>query len=187
MTSTLELVDIGPATGLAVTGTGAPGGKSHMDSTKVLYLVAGQVIGIAAQHGVDVPMPPLEGFWWVEDDRPPFEVPREEWHWRLFLPMPDGIDPAWVEQARDRAPRAAARVALVTVHEGSCVQAIHQGPYANEPLTLATMDEFMRAEGLARRGLHHEIYLTDFQTTPPEQARTMLRQPIRGAVSGEGC
>jgi hypothetical protein len=181
MTSTLELVDIGPAVGLAVTGTGAPGGATHLDSTKVLYQVAGQVIALAAEHGVDVPMPPLEGFWWVEDDRPPFEVPREGWHWRLFLRMPDGIDPAWVERARDRAPRAAARVALVTVHEGSCVQMIHDGPYADEPRTLAMMDAFMSESGLARRGLHHEIYLTDFATTPPEQARTVLRQPVRSA------
>ena len=185
-TATPELVDIAPAVGLAITGTGAPGGESDLAqpphlaehsfeySTKVLYAVAGQVIGIAAGHGVGVPMPPLEGFWWVEDDRPPFEVPREEWHWRLFLPMPDTVDPAWVEQAKDRAPRSAARVALITVHEGGSVQVTHHGPYADEPRTLAAMDAFMRSEGLARRGLHHEIYLTDFRTTPPEQTRTML-------------
>jgi len=179
--TTPELVDIDTVTGLSVTGVGAPGEESHVDNTKVLYQVAGAVIALAAEQGVPVSMPPLEGFWWVEDDRPPFEVPRQEWHWRLFLRMPDGIDPAWVEQARDRAPRLAARVALTTVHEGRCVQATHHGPYADEPRTLSTMDKFMAEAGLVRRGLHHEIYLTDFQVTPPELATTILRQPVRAA------
>jgi hypothetical protein len=86
--------------------------------------------------------------------------------------MPDILDPAWVEPGR---------VALVTVHEGRCVQAIHHGPYADEPRTLSTMDKLMAESGLVRRGLHHEIYLTDFRNTPPAQAKTILRQPVRAA------
>ena len=43
------------------------------------------------------------------------------------------------------------------------------------------MDGFLRSAGLAYAGLHHEIYLTDLTTTPPEHARTILRQPVRSA------
>ncbi|MCC5575785.1 hypothetical protein IMZ11_09045 [Microtetraspora sp. AC03309] len=49
-------------------------------------------------------MPPLEGRWWVEDTRPPLEVPRDEWHWHLFLRLPDTLDPALADQAREAAP-----------------------------------------------------------------------------------
>lgn len=175
---TPELVELGSALGLAVSGRGAPGGKSYVDSVGALYAMAGQVLGAAP--------PPLEGRWWVEDDRPPFEVPREEWCWHLFLRVPDDLDPARVDQARARALaggalRAVNRVQLVTWHTGQCVQVTHHGPYADEPRTLATMDGFMREAGLVHAGPHHEIYLTDVNATPPELARTILRQPVRSA------
>ena len=108
-----ELVELGTAVGLGVHGRGASGGPSYVDSTGALYAVAGQILGLAAQHGRPIPMPPLEGRWWVEEDRTLFEVPREEWCWHLFLRMPDDLDPAWVNQARERAlAGGAARVVI---------------------------------------------------------------------------
>jgi hypothetical protein len=171
---TPELVELGSAAGLSVTGRGAPGEQSYVGSLRALYAVAGQANPAAP--------PPLEGRWWVEDDRPPFDVPRHEWCWHLFLRLPDGVGAAQVEAARERAlaggaPHAANRVQLVTWHGGRCVQVMHRGPYADEPRTLATMDGFMRTAGLAHAGLHHEIYLTDVNA-PPEHARTILRQPV---------
>ncbi|HET9137774.1 GyrI-like domain-containing protein [Actinophytocola sp.] len=186
-----EQTEFGPVTGLSVTGSGEPGGTAYVAALTALYAVAGQVLGLAAEHGRPMPdawcpLPPLEGRWWVEDDRPALEVPRADWHWHLFLRLPDTADPAWAHQARERAlgagaPRTVARVQLVTVPGGRCVQAMHRGAFADEPRTLAAMDAFMTSAGLVRDGLHHEIYLTDPGHTPPEHARTILRQPVRPA------
>jgi hypothetical protein len=44
-------------------------------------------------------------------------------------------------------------VQLVTFTEGLCVQALHRGPYAEEPKTLAQMDAHMRNAGLVPNGL----------------------------------
>lgn len=168
--TTPEIVEIDTIRGLGVTGQGEPGGAEYTQACQALYAVAARLM---------VP-PPLEGRWWVEDERSPFEVPREQWRWHLFLRVPDPIEPGQVDQAREAVSMpAAARVQLVTFTEGTCVQAVHDGPYADEPRTLATMDRFMAEAGLERNGLHHEIYLTDVQQTPPEQARTILRQPVR--------
>jgi hypothetical protein len=125
-------------------------------------------------------MVPLEGFWWVEDERSPFEVPRGEWRWHLFLRVPDEADgiEAAVEQVRAGVP-AAARVRRVTFAEGRCVQMLHRGPYSDEPASLALMDAFMEAEGLAVNGLHHEVYLSDPREQDPAKMRTILRQPVR--------
>jgi hypothetical protein len=185
-----ELVEYGPVRGLGVTGQGAPGGPTYAGSAGALYAVAGQLLGIAAQAAAGFPMPPLEGRWWVEDDRPPLEVPREQWRWHLFLRLPDAVEPFWVDRAREAAlltERAAPRVQLVTFAEGRCVQALHAGPYADEPRTLGEMDRLMQREGLARHGLHHEIYLSDVRETDPERMRTILRQPVRpaGPVSAD--
>ncbi|HEV2781014.1 MAG TPA: GyrI-like domain-containing protein [Actinophytocola sp.] len=176
---TPEPVELGSAVGLSVTGRGEPGGASYVDSVRALYAVAGQL----------GPPAPLEGRWWVEVDRPPFEVPREQWCWHLFLRVPEDIDPGAMEQARRRALAGAGptvnRVQLVTWHEGRCVQVMHHGPYADEPRTLATMDGFMRSAGLVHAGMHHEIYLTDVNG-PPAQARTILRQPVRELAPTNG-
>ncbi|MBA9001839.1 GyrI-like domain-containing protein [Thermomonospora cellulosilytica] len=180
-----ELTEFGPVRGLAVTGHGEPEGAEYGTAVQALFSVAGPLLGIAAGAGRGFPMPPLEGRWWVEDDRPPLEVPRAEWHWHLFLRLPDEIEPHWVEQAVQAASGdcpAARRVQLVTFTEGRCVQIMHHGPFEDEPRSLALMYELMEREGLVPSGLHHEIYLSDLRTTAPGDLRTILRQPVRPAA-----
>lgn len=183
---TPALAEFGPVRGLGVTGQGEPGGAVYGQSAHALYAVAGALLGIAAQAGAAFPMPLLEGRWWVEDERPPLEVPREEWRWHLFLRLPDSEPAEWADQAREAAravDRTAVvdRVQLVTFTEGQCVQALHRGAYADEPRTLAAMDQVMKREELVPNGLHHEIYLSDVRETDPAKMRTILRQPVRPA------
>jgi hypothetical protein len=170
-----ELVEFDPVRGLNVSGTGAPGGPEYGVSVRALYGVAGRL----------GPPGALEGRWWVETGGPPLEVPREQWRWHLFLRLPDEVEPAAVERAREAARAQslpeAARVLLVTFAEGPCVQALHRGAYADEPRTLAAMDALCRREGLVPNGLHHELYLSDHRETDPRRMRTILRQPVRAA------
>ncbi len=166
-----ELVEHGPVSGLAVTGRGEPGGAAYNESVGALYAVL---------SALGAPMVPREGRWWVEDERSPFDVPREEWWWHLFLRLPDGpmpVDRA-CEQARPGVP-AACRVQHVTFAEGLCVQMLHRGPYSEEPASLARMVAFIEEKGLTRNGLHHEIYLSDPSEGDPRKMRTILRQPVR--------
>ncbi|MGV9596402.1 GyrI-like domain-containing protein [Streptosporangium sandarakinum] len=265
-----EVVEFGPVRALSIMGQGEPGGAVYGTSVGALYAAAGALIGVAARHGRMFELPCLEGRWWVEDERSPFDVPREEWWWHLFLRLPDAAgvtgngpvsggendamggsagealngladktgnglaggavngpvdavsdgpvdatsdgpvgaasdgpvdvtsdgpvdatsdgpvgaawDDAWVDEAREAARHpAAARVQLVTFTEGLCVQALHRGPYAEEPKTLARMEAHIRDAGFVRNGLHHEIYLSDVRETDPEKMRTILRQPVRSA------
>ncbi|MET9864232.1 GyrI-like domain-containing protein [Streptomyces smyrnaeus] len=169
-----ESAEFGPVRGLGVTGQGEPGGEEYGICVRALYAVAGALPGAAPV--------PLEGRWWVEDPRPPLEVERELWRWHLFLRLPDELDPATVDRAREAArPSVAAvdRVQLVTFTEGLCVQLVHHGPYADEPASLARMDRYMRDNGLVPNGLHHEIYLSDVTETDPAKMRTLLRHPCR--------
>ncbi|MCO5991158.1 GyrI-like domain-containing protein [Actinoallomurus spadix] len=178
-----ELVEFGPARGLSVSGQGEPGGAAYNTCAGALYAVAGSLCGVAARNGRAFDLPPLEGRWWVEDERSPFDVPREEWHWHLFLRLPDTVEDAWYDEARQAAPHPAApRVQLVTYTEGRCVQVLHRGAYADEPRTLARMDAYLEQEGLTGNGLHHEVYLSDVRETDPEKMRTILRMPVRPSV-----
>ncbi|WP_432934197.1 hypothetical protein ACQPZZ_20095 [Microbispora sp. CA-135349] len=177
---TPELAEFGPVTGLGVTGRGAPGGSAHLAAITALYAVAGPLTGLAG----GLPMPVLEGRWWVEDTtRHPLDVPRDEWHWHLFLRLPAGLDPALAEQAREaaRPTPGVGAVQLVTFTDGRCVQMTHHGPFAEEPKSLTLMEEFMHAHGLVPAGLHHELYLTGVQEADSADVRTILRQPVRPA------
>lgn len=170
-----ELAEFGPVAVLSVTGRGEPGGAEYGASVGALYAVAGS-LGI-------VP-PPLEGRWWVEDERSPFDVPRTEWRWHLFLRLPDGAGAGAVDRAREAVRPgvpAAARVQEAVFTEGRCVQVLHLGEYADEPRSLARMDAFMTAERLVPNGPHHEVYLSDPRETDPARMRTILRQPVRPA------
>lgn len=62
--------------------------------------------------------------------------------------------------------------------EGKVVQMLHVGPFDKEPETLQKIDEFMMNHNLKRAGLHHEIYLSDFNKTAPEKLKTILREPV---------
>ncbi|MFI6793185.1 hypothetical protein ACIBG4_38250 [Nonomuraea sp. NPDC050383] len=166
----VDLKTYGPATCLSVTGMGEPGGAEHLAAIGALYAVAG---------GMGGPAGPLEGLWWVEEERPGLEVARELWRWHLMLPLAGVPEPGVVEGAREavRVPRSAVdRVRVVTYTEGECVEALHVGPFSEEYVTLQVMEEFMAERGLVPNGPHHEVYLTAFDDPEP---RTVLRQPVR--------
>ncbi|WP_433508730.1 GyrI-like domain-containing protein [Nonomuraea sp. CA-143628] len=167
-----ELITQGPVTCLNVTGLGEPGGAEHLSAIGALHAVAA---------AMGSPAGPLEGLWWVEDERPGLQVPREQWRWHLLLPLPATPEPGHLEQAREsvRASGAAVdRVRVAVFTEGQCVQMLHHGPYSDEPATLKVMEEYMDEHGLVANGPHHEVYLTAFDDPDP---RTLLRQPVRPA------
>ena len=167
---TPTITDHGPVTCLSVTGVGEPGGVEHAAAVQALYAVAA---ALGVRPG------PLAGQWWAEDDRPAPEVPREQWRWHMLLPLPGGPEDGAVERAREQVRpscRAATRVRLAVVTEGRCVELLHEGPFSEEHVSLAAMEEFMAEHGLTANGPHHEIYLTPFDDPSP---RTLLRQPVR--------
>ncbi len=61
------------------------------------------------------------------------------------------------------------------------MQALHVGPYEREGETIALLNEFASAQGLAFHGRHHEIYLSDPRRVEPERLKTILRHPVRPA------
>jgi hypothetical protein len=109
---------------------------------------------------------------------------KHEWDWTMLIMVPDFVDPASFESARDKA-RAnlggiPASLRLEALEEGLCLQALHIGSYDDEgPLLARLHDEIMPAGGYAFAGPHHEIYLGDPRKTAPAKLRTILRQPVR--------
>ena len=62
--------------------------------------------------------------------------------------------------------------------EGRAAQLLHIGPYADEAPNIEKLHAFIAESGLANRGRHHEIYLSDPSRVAPEKMKTIIRQPV---------
>ena len=78
---------------------------------------------------------------------------------------------------RSKPAAAVDGVRLARLAEGRCAQALHIGPYREEPTTIGRLHAFIREQGCAMAGRHHEIYLSDPSRTAPETLRTIFRDP----------
>jgi hypothetical protein len=141
-------------------------------------------------HAVDYPVMALEGLWWVEDGNFDIRV-KDNWHYTLMILQPDIItrevfDEGLVEVRRKRGDSPAlAQVRLAQYEEGTCMQVMHIGPYADEPATVERMKAFAAENGyedcVGLGGKHHEIYLGDPRKADPTKLKTVLRHPLRYA------
>ncbi len=179
------LVDIKPATYLAISGQGAPGGERFGESIGALYGVAFTVKMTRKFAGKqDYAVCKLEGQWWADGAMNFAKLPREQWQWKLLIRTPDFVSEQDVREAvavllKRGKGEDAKRVRLETLAEGRCVQMLHVGPYERESETVAVMAAFAEKQGLGFSGKHHEIYLSDPRRVPPERLKTILRQPVR--------
>jgi hypothetical protein len=179
------LVKVSPAKYLAVDGRGEPGGEAFTAGVGALYGSA-LTIKMARKFAGkgDYKVCGLEGLWWTDRKvLSPADLPaRQEWQWKLLIRVPEFIRSADLKSAlaalekKGKSPQAAVR--LETIREGLCVQMLHVGAYGDEPKTIAAMHALVRENGLAFKGPHHEIYLSDPRRVAPERLKTILRHPV---------
>lgn len=134
---------------------------------------------------MNVKVPPLEGLYSADADAADFDTTaRERLVWTLMLRLPEPLDAEVVEDARAQAakkrPLPLDRVRVEQFDEGLCARLLHVGPYATETATVAALHAFIREQGHAPRGRHHEIYLSDPRRIAPERIKTIIRQPVTG-------
>ena len=189
-----RLVDVPELQYLMVDGHGDPNSSpAFQDAIQALYPLAYKLKFASKRNlGRDYTVMPLEGLWWAADMES-FTTARDksQWNWTLMIMVPEWIDAAMLGRARDQAAADAAAddavarldgVRLETLAEGRCVQTLHVGSFDDEAGLLAALHGgYLPEHGLAPRGRHHEIYLSDFRRTAPEKLRTILRQPVTDA------
>jgi hypothetical protein len=179
------LLKVGPAKYLALEGRGAPADVAFQAAVGALYAVAFTIkmTRKAAGKG-DYKIAWLEGLWWGPDKREPFAVKSpKDWRWKVLIRTPTFVSARDVAKAQGSllAKGKVAEVAQVkieTIREGRCVQMLHVGSYASEPATLEAMHDVAEAHGLAFRGVHHEIYLSDPRRVQASKLRTILRHSV---------
>ena len=88
-----------------------------------------------------------------------------------------------VQEAEKKKKVDCSKAEFLKMDEGLCVQIMHIGPYDDEPVSVAKMDEYIEALGyeneINETRMHHEIYLSDPRKCDPAKQKTVIRHPIR--------
>ncbi len=131
----------------------------------------------------DTHVPPLEGLFWTKGRRRMALDTHKGLCWTLMLRMAPPIGKREVSAAmkalkEKKNPVGLDRARFESFAEGTCVQVMHLGPYAEEPATIERLFEFCRDHGYKVAGKHHEIYLSDPNRTRPEKLKTVIRYPV---------
>jgi hypothetical protein len=185
------LLEIAPASYLAIAGQGAPDGPEFSDKIGALYGVAFTLKMTWKFAGKpDYAVGKLEGQWWAADGRENFAcLPKDQWCWKLLIRTPDFIGPPELELAvaallkKGKTPLVR-EVRLESIHEGRCVQMLHVGPYEKAGETIGRMQAHAAENGLKLHGRHHEIYLSDPRRVAPDRLKTILRVPVTARARG---
>jgi hypothetical protein len=140
--------------------------------------------GLKKSQGLDYTVMGLEGLWYSADISTFSMEHKDEWEWTMMMLQPDFITPELFEDARRQLKAKgkgplADQTRLERYDEGVCAQIMYIGAYDDEPPTIARMHQFIKDQGYALTGKHHEIYLSDARRVAPEKNRTILRQPIK--------
>ena len=188
------VIDVPAMNYLAVRGHGDPNAadSEYQQSIPLLYAVAYTIkMSKKGDHQIpgyfDFVVPPLEGYWWQEGVKGIDYDHKEKFSFISMIRMPDFVDQAtfeWaVKEASVKKRLDLAKVEFLSQHEGLCVQALHVGPYDDEPATVKKLHELMADKGLQldiNDHRHHpEIYLSDPRRSQPEKLRTIIRIPVK--------
>lgn len=188
------LVEVPAMNFIAVRGKGDPNTPDgeYQRAMGLLYAVAFTIkMSKLGDHRIegyfDYVVPPLEGFWWMEEGGSIDYAHKESFCWISLLRLPDFVSRAdfdWaVAEATRKKKQDFTPVEFLTYAEGLCVQCMHLGSYDDEPATLRAMEEFAASQGLVPdigpKRYHHEIYLSDARRVPPGKRKTVIRLPVR--------
>ena len=192
------IVTVPPANYIAVRGEGDPNveGGAYQQAIGVLYAVAYTLrMSYKTGHRIagfyEYVVPPLEGFWQQDGVQGIDYGNKAAFRWTSVIRLPEFItreDFAWaVETASKKKKLDCSRAGFMTVDEGLCVQIMHLGSFDGEPISVALMDAYLLENGyendFSGARLHHEIYLSDPRTVPPEKWKTVIRHPIRKSIN----
>lgn len=178
-------VRVPPVQYLAVDGHGDPNkAPDYARAVETLYATAYSLKFASKASGRDFVVAPLEGLWSASDPSSFAERRKDEWDWTMLIMVPDFVDQAYFERARDQAAGKLGRISsslrLQKLEEGLCLQALHVGSYDDEgPLLSQLHHRIMPEQGYDFAGPHHEIYLSDPRKTDASKLKTILRQPVR--------
>lgn len=188
-----QAVEVPPLTYLMIDGAGDPNTDPAYASALAALYPAAYAVRSASMRLLGRPfvVSSLEGLWHADDPTVFVRRDKAAFSWTMMIRQPEWVSFEIITEAlataQTQRPTAGIdRVRLESLHERRSLQVLHIGSYDDEgPLLHRLHHDLMPAAGLTFAGHHHEVYLGDPRRAAPERLRTVLRQPVRPAVSIE--
>jgi len=193
--ATPSVVDVPEMIFIAIDGKGDPNTSAeYAAAVETLYGLS-WAIKMSNKSVLEYVVPPLEGFWRADDDFKDDDAPttdKGKFVWTMLIRQPDFVtnevfDAAKTALHKKKSNLNVSNARLVKLTEGLCVQVMHIGAYDDEPATIATMERYAGENGyvfdMSDGRRHHEIYLSDPRKVAPEKLKTVIRYPIKRAMS----
>ena len=192
--TTPMIIDVPEKQFVAMEGKGNPNdeGGEYQKALGVLYAIQYTIkmskMGNSVPEGYfDYVVPPLEGFWRLEDNAEFSFKDKLKFQWISLIRLPEFVNNEIFKWACDEASKKkdieTRNAKYIKIKEGLCVQCMHMGSYDDEPKTLKSINDFIDENNLqsdiceTRR--HHEIYLSDPRKTEVSKLKTVLRIPVK--------
>jgi hypothetical protein len=190
--TTPSIIDVPEMTFIAIDGKGDPNTSAeYVAAVETLYGLS-YSIKMNNKAVLEYVVPPLEGFWNVDDDT--FRgggaaiSDKSKFTWTMLIRQPEFVTDEIFESAKTALAKKKpnldiSKARLEKITEGLCVQVMHIGSYDDEPATIAILDKFAADNGyevdMPGNRRHHEIYISDPRKTAKNKLKTVLRHPIR--------
>jgi hypothetical protein len=190
--TTPAIIDVPEITYVAVDGKGDPNdvggefGKAIELLYGILYTIKMSKKKQAIPKGYfDYVVPPLEGFWTVENKNDVMD--KSKFLWTAMIRLPEFVDEKIFQWACDEVLNKkkinTEKAKYTKITEGLCVQCMHIGSFDDEPETIEKIEKFIEKSNLindiSNERRHHEIYLSDFRKVEKDKLKTVLRMPVR--------
>ncbi len=182
-----EIVSVPDFKFFMIEGKGNPNNEEFSEAIGVLYSLSYTLKmlpkkGIVPEGYFDYTVFPLEGIWDLAEEARGLEVlDKDSLIYTIMIRQPDFVTEELVQEVintvKIKKPHVLLdKVKFSSLEEGFCVQMMHVGPYDDEPVSFASMEEFCVQNNLKRLcQTHKEIYISDFRKTQPEKLKTVLR------------
>lgn len=191
-----SIIDVPEMTFIAVGGKGDPNISTEYAAAVELLYGLSYTIKMGNKMVLEYVVPPLEGFWKVDDEQ--FKgggasiSDKSKFIWTMLIRQPDFVTEEVFETAKIAFTKKKpgidlSKARLIKLTEGLCVQVMHIGSYDDEPATITMMNKYAVENGceidINKERLHHEIYLSDPRKVAPEKLKTIIRHPIKQVIS----
>jgi hypothetical protein len=180
---------------IKVEGKGDPNtSKDYQNAIELLYglsysIKMSKMKGNQPDGYFDFVVPPLEGFWWIDDVNykgGPI-TDKDKFCWTSVIRQPEFVteevfeaEKISLQKKKPELDLSSAKLFHLT--EGLCVQIMHTGSYDEEPETIERMEQHAIDLGytidINDNRKHHEIYMNDARKTPKDKLKTIIRHPI---------
>ncbi len=196
--SQTEFLNVPKANFVAVRGKGSPY-EERGSFRRAVKLITNTYEALQCMYCKNEPecgryafkLPPLEALWWKRRTSALDYAEKSDFYFIAMLRLPDFITRSDIIAASYLAEvlhgTDCRKCEFISLEEGMCAQRLHRR--AAESITEAVLklqaaaEKFGFVTNLSPARLHHEVYLSNFETTPPERFKVIIRQPISRKIT----